>query len=145
MKQSGISTVFQEVNLIPTLSVAENIYLGRQPRKWGRIQWKAIYAGAELFVFPSIYEGFGFPLLEAMAHGVPAIAARSSSLPEIGGDAALYFNPSDARELAALMQRVLGDGALRDDLAVRGRARAAQFRWEHAAEQTLEVLRSVSS
>ncbi len=103
-----------------------------------------LYAGAELFVFPSIYEGFGFPLLEAMAHGVPSIAARSSSLPEIGGDAALYFDPRDARQLEALMRRVLGDAALREQLAARGRARAAEFRWEHAAAQTLDVLRSVS-
>jgi glycosyltransferase involved in cell wall biosynthesis len=100
-----------------------------------------LYAGAELFVFPSIYEGFGFPLLEAMAHGVPSIAARSSSLPEIGGDAALYFDPRDARELEALMQRALTDRALRDDLAARGRARAAEFDWARAAEQTLAVLR----
>jgi glycosyltransferase involved in cell wall biosynthesis len=104
-----------------------------------------LYAGAELFVFPSIYEGFGFPLLEAMAHGVPSIAARSSSLPEIGGDAALYFDPHDARALAALMERALTDRALRDDLAARGRARAAEFRWDRAAEQTLAVLRAVSS
>src|SRR5437667_683576 len=104
----------------------------------------ALYAGAELFVFPSIYEGFGFPLLEAMAHGVPSIAARSSSLPEIGGDAALYFDPRDARELQSLMQRVLTDRALRDDLAARGRARAAQFRWDRTAEQTLDVLRAVA-
>ena len=104
-----------------------------------------LYAGAELFVFPSIYEGFGFPLLEAMAHGVPSIAARSSSLPEIGGDAALYFDPRDARELQSLMERALGDAALRDDLAARGRARAAQFDWARAAEQTLDVLRAVSS
>ena len=105
----------------------------------------AVYAGAELFVFPSIYEGFGFPLLEAMAHGVPSIAARSSSLPEIGGDAALYFDPHDPRALEALMQRALTDRALRDDLAARGRARAAQFDWARAAEQTLAVLRAVSS
>ena len=105
----------------------------------------AVYAGAELFVFPSIYEGFGFPLLEAMAHGVPSIAARSSSLPEIGGDAALYFDPRDARELETLMERALADRALRDDLAARGRARAAEFRWDRAAEQTLHVLRAVSS
>ena len=105
----------------------------------------AVYAGAELFVFPSIYEGFGFPLLEAMALGVPAIAAKSSSLPEIGGDAALYFDPRDARALAALMQRVLGDAALRQDLAARGRARAAEFRWERTAAETLDVFRSVSS
>jgi len=105
----------------------------------------AVYAGAELFVFPSIYEGFGFPLLEAMAHGVPSIAARSSSLPEIGGDAALYFDPHDALSLEALMERALTDRALRDDLAARGRARAAEFGWDRAAEQTLAVLRAVSS
>jgi alpha-1,3-rhamnosyl/mannosyltransferase len=104
-----------------------------------------VYAGAELFVFPSHYEGFGFPLLEAMAHGVPSIAARSSSLPEIGGEAVLYFDPRDAPELESLMKRVLNDRALRDDLAARGRARAAQFRWDRAAEQTLGVLRRVSS
>ena len=100
-----------------------------------------LYAEAELFVFPSIYEGFGFPLLEAMAHGVPAIAARSSSLPEIGGDAALYFDPRDDRELEQLIDRVLSDAALHEELVTRGRARAAQFRWNVAAEKTLDVLR----
>lgn len=105
----------------------------------------AVYAKAELFVFPSIYEGFGFPLLEAMAHGIPSIAARSSSLPEVGGDAALYFDPNDSAELEAALERVLGDAALRDDLATRGRERAARFRWSDAAEQTLTVLRAVSS
>jgi len=105
----------------------------------------SVYAGAELFVFPSIYEGFGFPLGEAMAHGVPAIAARSSSLPEIGGDAALYFDPHDARELARQIERVLGDAALRDDLVARGRRRAAELRWDAAAERTLEVLRQAAS
>ena len=104
-----------------------------------------VFRDAEAFVMPSIYEGFGFPLLEAMHHGVPSIAARSSSLPEIGGDAALYFDPRDAGQLASLMQRVLDDRALRESLAQRGRARAAEFRWDRAAEQTLAVLRSVSS
>lgn len=103
-----------------------------------------VYANADLFVFPSIYEGFGFPLLEAMAHGVPAIAAQSSSLPEIGGDAALYFDPRDDRELEHLIARVLGDAALREELVTRGRARAAQFRWDVAAEKTLDVFRGVS-
>ena len=105
----------------------------------------AVYEQAELFVFPSIYEGFGFPLLEAMAYGVPSIAARSSSLPEIGGDGALYFDPRDGRALESLIERVLADRALRDDLARRGRARAAEFRWERAGEQTLAVVRAVSS
>lgn len=99
------------------------------------------YRNAEAFVFPSLYEGFGFPLLEAMAHGVPAIAARSSSLPEIGGDAALYFKPGDASELESQLRRLLGDETLRNELIARGRRRAAEFRWGAAAEKTLEVFK----
>ncbi len=102
-----------------------------------------VYRNAEIFVFPSIYEGFGFPLLEAMACGVPAIAARSSSLPEVGGDAALYFDPTDARELEWAIERLLNDGRLRDQLIARGKQRASEFRWEVTAEKTLEVLRRV--
>ncbi len=105
----------------------------------------SVYKNAELFVFPSIYEGFGFPLGEAMAYGVPAIAARSSSLPEIGADAALYFEPHDARELARQIERVLGDAALRAELIARGHKRAAELRWDVAAEKTLAVLRNASS
>lgn len=104
-------------------------------------QLATVYERAEAFVFPSLYEGFGFPLLEAMARGVPSIAARSSSLPEIGGDAALYFPPGDAPALVTELTRVLNDAALRDDLAMRGRARAAEFRWDRAAAETLAVLR----
>jgi glycosyltransferase involved in cell wall biosynthesis len=108
-------------------------------------QLATIYERAEAFVFPSLYEGFGFPLLEAMARGVPSIAARSSSLPEIGSDAALYFEPKDVDALAAQLTRVLGDRELRAELARRGRERAATFRWERAAAETLEVFRRVSS
>lgn len=100
-----------------------------------------VYRDAEAFVLPSIYEGFGFPLLEAMAHGVPSIAAASSSLPEIGGDAALYFDPYDSQQLEAQLQRVLNDAALRASLSERGIARAAEFSWRRAGEQTLDVLR----
>jgi glycosyltransferase involved in cell wall biosynthesis len=103
-----------------------------------------VYRNAELFVFPSIYEGFGFPLLEAMLHGVPAIAAKSSSLPEVGGDAALYFPPHDARALESLIERVTSDAALRADLVARGTKRVAQFRWDDAAAKTLAVLRRVA-
>jgi glycosyltransferase involved in cell wall biosynthesis len=108
-------------------------------------QLASIYRNAELFVFPSIYEGFGFPLLEAMAYGIPSIAAHSSSLPEIGGDAALYFSPRDSRGLESQMERVLTDAALRAQLSTAGIARAAQFRWDVAAEQTLAVLRRSAS
>jgi glycosyltransferase involved in cell wall biosynthesis len=104
-------------------------------------QLAAVYAGAELFVFPSIYEGFGFPLLEAMAYGVPTIAANSSSLPEVGADAALYFEPNDARTLAAHIERVTTDATLREGLIARGHKRVAALRWDRAAAETLAVLR----
>jgi glycosyltransferase involved in cell wall biosynthesis len=103
-----------------------------------------VYRKAEIFIFPSLYEGFGFPLLEAMACGVPTIAARSSSLPEVGGDAPLYFDPSSARELESAIERLLNDRALREELIARGRKRAAEFRWDVTAERTLEVLRRVT-
>ncbi|PYQ32167.1 MAG: hypothetical protein DMF56_02915 [Acidobacteria bacterium] len=106
-------------------------------------QLATVYERAHAFVFPSIYEGFGFPLLEAMRHGIPSIAARSSSLPEIGGDAALYFPPGDADALEVQLRRVVSDRALRDELAARGRARAAEFRWDAAGEKTLNVLKRV--
>lgn len=104
-------------------------------------QLATVYRNAEAFVFPSIYEGFGFPLLEAMAHGVPTIAARSSSLPEIGGDAALYFDPMRSAELVDELRRVLGDATLREELIRRGREQVAKFRWDVAAKKTLDVLR----
>ncbi|HXG59520.1 MAG TPA: glycosyltransferase family 1 protein, partial [Thermoanaerobaculia bacterium] len=107
-------------------------------------QLSTVYRHADVFVFPSIYEGFGFPLLEAMAHGVPAIAARSSSLPEIGGEAALYFDPRDDAALARELRRVTEDAALREELIAKGRRRVQQFRWEEAAAKTLDVLRRVA-
>jgi glycosyltransferase involved in cell wall biosynthesis len=106
-------------------------------------QLTTLYRNARVFVFPSIYEGFGFPLLEAMALGTPTIAARSSSLPEIGGDAAIYFDPKSAPDLAHALRRVLNDEELRRDLIAKGRERAAHFRWDRAADETLEVFRRV--
>ena len=105
----------------------------------------SVYSNAEIFVFPSIYEGFGFPLLEAMAYGVPSIAARSSSLPEVGGDAALYFDPKSSRELEAAIERLTSDPALREELIARGKKRVEGFRWSATAERTLTVLRKVSA
>lgn len=104
----------------------------------------AVYSNAEAFVFPSLYEGFGFPLLEAMAYGVPTIAANSSSLPEVGGDATLYFEPRDAEELASRLRQVTSDGALRARLVTRGTERVKQFRWSRAAEETLRLFREVA-
>ncbi|HMC20748.1 MAG TPA: glycosyltransferase family 1 protein [Thermoanaerobaculia bacterium] len=107
-------------------------------------QLSDVYRHAEIFVFPSIYEGFGFPLLEAMAYGVPSIAARSSSLPEIGGDATVYFDPDNARQLESAIELLISDRAMREDLIARGKKRATGFRWDATAEKTIEVLRRVT-
>ncbi|RRR66855.1 MAG: glycosyltransferase family 1 protein [Candidatus Viridilinea halotolerans] len=101
----------------------------------------ALYSGAELFVFPSLYEGFGFPVLEALACGCPTITSNVSSLSEVAGDAALLIPPGDTAALAATMQRALGDTSLRTELRRRGIERAKSFSWHVAAQQTLELLR----
>jgi glycosyltransferase involved in cell wall biosynthesis len=102
----------------------------------------ALYAGAQLFVFPSLYEGFGLPVLEAMACGAPVVCSNTSSLPEVAGDAALLVDPLDVNALAAAIGRVLGDAALADDMRQRGLRQAARFTWAHTAQQTLAVYRS---
>ena len=106
-----------------------------------RSQLAHIYEHAGIFVLPSHYEGFGFPLLEAMSCGVPSIAARTSSLPEVGGDGALYFDPNRPDELASILVTLVEDEVLRREMSERARRRAAEFRWERSAEQTLTVFR----
>ncbi len=98
---------------------------------------------ADAFVFPSFYEGFGLPPLEAMASGTPVIVSRRASLPEVCGDAALYCDPYDPRDIASKLNKLASDGALRAELRQRGRARAAQFSWENCARQTLSVIEQV--
>jgi glycosyltransferase involved in cell wall biosynthesis len=98
-----------------------------------------IYAGADAFVFPSLYEGFGLPPLEAMACGVPVLAADASSLPEVVGDSGILFAPHDHEALADHLARVLGDRTYRDDLIARGFARVRQFSWEQTAASYLDA------
>jgi alpha-1,3-rhamnosyl/mannosyltransferase len=105
----------------------------------------ALYSGAELFVFPSLYEGFGLPPLEAMACGVPVLCSKTSSLPEIMGEAALTFDPLDVAEMAAKIGEALRDGALREEMREKGLRQAAKFSWERTAQETLEVYREVTS
>ncbi len=99
------------------------------------------YSNAELFVFPSRFEGFGLPALEAMASGTPTILARSTSLPEIGGDGALYFAPGDIPELADCINAVLTDASLSRSLSDSGLERARTFTWRRNAQRTAEVYR----
>jgi len=108
-------------------------------------QLRALYSAAALFVLPSLYEGFGLPVLEAMACGAPVIAADTSSLPEVVGDAGLLVSPGDPGALAEAMVRVLQDPALAADLRQRGFDRAKRFTWEEAAARTLAVYRAVAA
>lgn len=101
------------------------------------------YAAATMFVFPSIYEGFGMPPLEAMSCGTPVVTSNSSSLPEVVGDAGITVPPTDADALAGAIVRLLRDASLREELRERGLRRAAAFSWRATAERTLAVYEEV--
>lgn len=103
-----------------------------------------IYSASELFVYPSAYEGFGLPLLEAMACGVPVIASNVSSIPEITGDAVVLVNPDNAGELSKAMNKIISDKSLQESIRKKGLERAGMFSWEKAAGQTLEVYKKTA-
>ena len=105
----------------------------------------ALLSGAMALLFPSLYEGFGFPVLEAMACGLPVISANTSSLPEVAGDAALLVDPLDTAVLGEAMRRLVADETLRGELIARGYANLARFNWPTAAAQTLHVLEEAAS
>ena len=105
----------------------------------------ALYRGAELFCYPSLYEGFGLPVLEAMQSGTAVIASNSSSMPEVGGDAACYVDPFDVADLRRAMRELLGDRERRAELRRRGPEQASRFSWTRTARDTLEILESVAT
>jgi glycosyltransferase involved in cell wall biosynthesis len=100
-----------------------------------------LYNLAQASVYPSLYEGFGFPVLESLACGTPVAASNATSIPEAAGDAAVFFDPTDVASITMAIERLLGDPGLRDELRAKGLRRAAQFTWEKSARGVLEVLR----
>ncbi len=103
----------------------------------------ALFRGASAFVYPSLAEGFGLPVLDAMVRGIPCVVSAASSLPEVSGDAALFFDPLSAEGLAEALSRVVFDDGLSARLGDAGRRRASGFTWRRTAEATLEVYRSI--
>ena len=118
----------------------------------GRVRWldyvaaedmRALYQGAAAFVFPSLHEGFGLPVLEAFASGVPVVTSTATSLPEVAGDAALLVDPADIDAIAAAIARLLGDSVLGNRLKQAGLARARTYTWARCADATVAALRTL--
>jgi glycosyltransferase involved in cell wall biosynthesis len=131
---------FQDVfKRVETLGLEKDVvFLGRVPTD----TLPALYNGAVAFVYPSLYEGFGLPPLEAMACGTPVITSNSSSLPEVIGDAGMLVDPTDTQALTAALASLLNDTERRADLSTRGLARARLFSWERTAREMLKVYQS---
>jgi glycosyltransferase involved in cell wall biosynthesis len=125
-----------ELALIDELGMRDRIVLPGYVRQ---ADLPALYNAATAFAFPSLYEGFGLPLIEAMACGVPALTSNVSATVEVAGDAALLVDPRSVDEIREGLRRLLTDAALRDELSRRGRARAANFSWRRAADETHAV------
>jgi alpha-1,3-rhamnosyl/mannosyltransferase len=118
----------------------EAVYLGYVPED----AVPGLVAGATAFAYPSLYEGFGFPVAQAMAAGVPVLTSNTSCLPEVAGDAALLVDPRSAAEIAAGLARLLTEPSLRERLAAAGPPRAARYRWETCARESLAYFREIA-
>lgn len=127
-------------NLIRKLDIDEHlVFTGYVPEE----DLPALYQGADVFVYPSLYEGFGLPVLEAMASGIPVITSNTSSLPEVAGDAALLVNPMEVFEIYEAMEGLATKPELREELRDKGKNQSNLFSWEKTAYKTLEVYRDV--
>ena len=115
-------------------------YLGFVPGK----DLPVLYSAATSFVFPSIYEGFGLPVLEAMASGTPVICSNATSLPEVAGEAALMHTPEDVDTLTSYLQMMTEDAALKQAMTNSGLARSRQFSWSLCADKTIEAYEQVA-
>jgi len=131
---TDVKKISRELNLTKEIK-----FIGFVPQK----SLPAIYKNASMFVYPSKYEGFGLPILEAMNQGTPVITAKTSSLPEVGGDAVLYCNPDDIYELVMIMKNVLTNEDLRRTLSERGKERAKNFSWNKFVKKVLNIVENL--
>ena len=139
-KQNGLPSLFPDPrSLAAELGVSDRIIYRFVEEK----DKPALYSGAEAFVYPSSYEGFGLPPLEAMSCGAPVICSNRTSLPEVVGDAAITLNPDDTGAMVDAMYGVLTNQTLRADLSERSLQRAAQFNWRKTAIETIAVYEEV--
>lgn len=117
-----------------------NLVIAGQTLPWlGIAELELLYGSAEVLLYPSLYEGFGLPILESFACGLPVITSGVSSMPEVGGDAALYVDPLKVEDIKNKLDMAMGDKSLREDLAKKGFERVKLFSWEKAARETAEV------
>jgi glycosyltransferase involved in cell wall biosynthesis len=137
----GIVGAAEIYDTITRLELTESvIFTGHAPDE----HIPGLYANASALVMPSLYEGFGFPILESMAVGTPVVASTSSSLPEVAGDAAILVPPQDVEALAEAIEDVVENRTIAEELRRKGLIRASQFSWERTAEQTVAVYRAVA-
>ena len=116
--------------------------LKQLPSMLAQLEW---YAGALCFVFPSLYEGFGIPVLEAFSCGCPVAASNTSSLPEVGGDSAVYFDPQSEESIRDIVMSLTENSEYRQHLIELGRKRASYFSWQDTARKTIEVYKKALS
>lgn len=127
-------------NLIRKLDIDEHlVFTGYVPEE----DLPPLYQGADVFVYPSLYEGFGLPVLEAMTSGVPVITSNTTSLPEVAGDAAILVNPMEVFEIYEAMEALATKPQLREELKVKGEEQSRRFSWEKTAHQTLEIYKRI--
>jgi glycosyltransferase involved in cell wall biosynthesis len=130
----------EEINFFKNLKIenqVKHIYLQND----NELAW--VYQHARLFIFPSLYEGFGLPLLEAFAKNCPVICSTSGSLPEVGGDAVIYFQPKNINEIQEAAHKAIYDNEVREELISKGQKQLSKFSWDKCRSQTIDVYNTV--